>query len=89
MTPALRWIWAWLLCALLAWPLAGSAQSLQPLQAIPPLSARVIDQTATLTEPQRQALEDKLAAFERERGSQVVVLLVTYTLKLLKSATNT
>ena len=72
----LRWLWAWLLCSLLAWPLPGLAQ---PLQAIPPLSARVIDQTATLTEPQRQALEDKLAAFERERGSQVVVLLLRTT----------
>ena len=76
MTPALRGIWLWLLCGLLAWPLAGLTQSLQP---IPPLSARVIDQTATLTEPQRRALEDKLAAFERERGSQVVVLLVRTT----------
>ena len=76
MTPALRWIGCWLLCGLLAWPLAGLAQSLQP---IPPLSARVIDQTATLTEPQRRALEDKLAAFERERGSQVVVLLLRST----------
>ncbi|MDD2729860.1 TPM domain-containing protein [Malikia sp.] len=72
----LRWLWAWLLCSLLAWPLPGLAQ---PLQAIPPLSARVIDQTATLTEPQRRALEDKLAAFERERGSQVVVLLLRTT----------
>ena len=76
MTPALRGIWCWLLCGLLAWPLTGLAQSLQP---IPPLSARVIDQTATLTEPQRRALEDKLAAFERERGSQVVVLLLRST----------
>ena len=76
MTPALCGIWLWLLCGLLAWPLAGLAQSLQP---IPPLSARVIDQTATLTDSQRRALEDKLAAFERERGSQVVVLLVRTT----------
>lgn len=76
MTPALRWTWLWLLCGLLAWPLAGLAQ---PLQPIPPLSARVIDQTATLTDAQRRALEDKLAAFERERGSQVVVLLVRTT----------
>ena len=74
--PILRSIWLWLLCGLLAWPLSGQAQSLQP---IPPLSARVIDQTATLSEPQRRALEDKLAAFERERGSQVVVLLVRST----------
>lgn len=76
MTPALRGIWLWLLCGLLAWPLAALAQ---PLQPIPPLSARVIDQTATLTDSQRRALEDKLAAFERERGSQVVVLLVRTT----------
>ena len=76
MASVLRSIWIWLLCCLLAWPLAGLAQSLQP---IPPLSARVIDQTATLTDSQRRALEDKLAAFERERGSQVVVLLVRTT----------
>lgn len=76
MASVLRSIWIWLLCGLLAWPLAGLAQSLQP---IPPLSARVIDQTATLTDSQRRALEDKLAAFERERGSQVVVLLLRST----------
>ncbi|MCX7251443.1 MAG: TPM domain-containing protein [Burkholderiales bacterium] len=76
MASVLRSIWIWLLCCLLAWPLAGLAQSLQP---IPPLSARVIDQTATLTDSQRRALEDKLAAFERERGSQVVVLLLRST----------
>jgi uncharacterized protein len=74
MAALLRWIW--LLGLLLAWPLAGSAQSLQP---IPALSARVIDLTATLTGPQRQALEGKLAAFERERGSQVVVVIVATT----------
>ncbi len=76
MAAVLRWTWVWLLCGLLAWPLAGSAQ---PLQAIPPLSARVIDQTGTLAAEQRQALEDKLAAFERERGSQVVVVIVATT----------
>lgn len=76
MASVLRSIWIWLLCGLLAWPLAGLAQSLQP---IPPLSARVIDQTATLTDSQRRALEDKLATFERERGSQVVVLLLRST----------
>ncbi len=76
MAAVLRWIQAWLLCGLLAWPLAGQAQSLQPL---PQLSARVIDQTGTLDAGQRRALEDKLAAFERERGSQVVVLLLRTT----------
>lgn len=76
MAALLRWIQVWLLCGLLAWPLAGLAQ---PLQPIPPLSARVIDQTGTLAPVQRQALEDKLALFERERGSQVVVVLVRTT----------
>jgi len=76
MTALLRQTWIWLLCSLLAWPLAGWAQ---PLQALPPLSARVIDQTGTLAAAQRQALEDKLTAFERERGSQIVVLLVRTT----------
>ncbi|MEN9903764.1 MAG: hypothetical protein RLZZ555_329 [Pseudomonadota bacterium] len=76
MAALLRSFLAWLLCGLLAWPFAGLAQ---PLQPIPPLSARVIDQTGTLDAARRQALEDKLAAFERERGSQVVVLLVRST----------
>jgi uncharacterized protein len=43
------------------------------------LSARVIDQTGTLTPDQAAALEARLAAFERERGSQVVVLVVRST----------
>ncbi|HET6264076.1 MAG TPA: TPM domain-containing protein, partial [Usitatibacter sp.] len=43
---------------------------------VPKLTARVIDQTGTLAAPERQALEDKLAAFEKARGSQVAVLLV-------------
>ena len=45
----------------------------------PRLSARVIDQTATLSEAQRAALDEKLAAFEKARGSQVAVLLVPTT----------
>ncbi|NMG66265.1 YgcG family protein [Azoarcus indigens] len=64
-----------LLCAVAVPRLAGA----QALQAVPALSARVIDQTATLSAPQRQALEEKLAAFEHERGSQIVVLLVPTT----------
>lgn len=51
----------------------ASAQDLQP---VPPLSGRVIDQTGTLSAPQRQALDAKLAAFEREAGPQIVVVIV-------------
>jgi uncharacterized protein len=46
---------------------------------VPPLTARVIDQTATLSASQQQAIEAKLAAFESRRGAQLVVLLVPST----------
>lgn len=72
----LRWVQAWLLCGLLFAPLLGQAQALLPLQA---LTARVLDQTGTLTPEQRQALDGKLAEFERTKGSQVVVVLVRTT----------
>lgn len=51
----------------------------QPLRAVPALTARVIDQTATLSEAQRQSLETQLAAIEQQHGSQVVVLMVPTT----------
>jgi uncharacterized protein len=59
-------------CAFGAWA--------QDLQAIPPLSARVIDTSATLDANQIQALTTKLAAFEQASGSQIVVLMVPSTL---------
>lgn len=59
------------LCALPA-----QAQGVLP---VPALSARVIDQTGTLDDIQRQGLESKLAAFEKEKGSQIAVLLVPTT----------
>lgn len=49
------------------------------LQPVPALTARVIDQTKTLSAEQMQALEAKLAAFEQRKGSQIVVLLVAST----------
>ena len=52
--------------------LAG-AQALQP---VPVLSARVVDQTATLSADQRQRLASKLAAFEAGKGAQIAVLIV-------------
>lgn len=51
----------------------------QTLQAIPALTARVIDSTGTLDAAQKQALEAKLAAFEKARGTQLVVLMVPTT----------
>jgi uncharacterized protein len=46
--------------------------------AVPPV-ARVTDLTGTLTATQRAALNDKLAAFEARKGSQIVVLVVPTT----------
>jgi uncharacterized protein len=69
----LRWLLALVALCAAAW---ASAQELLP---VPPLTARVIDQTATLSAPQRAALEAKLAAFEAERGTQIAVLLVAST----------
>ena len=67
--------WLGCVCLVLAW-LAWPVFAQVP---VPPLTARVMDQTGTLTAAQRQVLDDKLAAFERERGSQVVVLMVPTT----------
>ena len=58
----MRW-----LTALLLW-LAAALACAQELQQVPALSARVIDQTATLDATQRQGLEDKLAAYESASG---------------------
>jgi uncharacterized protein len=58
-----------LLCALSAW-----AQV-----AVPELSRRVTDLTATLSADQVAALERNLAAFEAKQGSQIAVLMVPTT----------
>jgi uncharacterized protein len=68
-----------LLATALATALVATLARAQDLLPLPPLSARVIDQTATLSEPQRAALEAKLAAFEAEAGPQIVVLMVPTT----------
>lgn len=47
--------------------------------AVPPLKARVTDLTATLSIEQRAELEQKLAAFEARKGSQIAVLLIPTT----------
>ena len=57
----------------------ASTTTAQPLRQIPALSAHVIDETATLDESQREALDARLAAIEQQHGSQVVVLMVPST----------
>ena len=49
------------------------------LAEIPDLSHRVTDLTATLNSEQSAALENKLAAFEAKKGSQIAVLIVPTT----------
>jgi uncharacterized protein len=51
----------------------------QGVLPVPPLTARVIDTTGTLDAIQRQGLEEKLAAFEKEKGTQLVMLMVPTT----------
>ena len=65
-----------LLLVLACIPLYAHAQDEQP---IPALTARVIDQTATLSAAEKEALEGKLKAYEKEKGSQIVVLMVATT----------
>ncbi|MHB1013421.1 MAG: TPM domain-containing protein [Desulfobacteria bacterium] len=46
---------------------------------VPPMGSRVTDQTGTLTDQQKSALEQTLRAFEARKGSQVAVLIVPST----------
>ena len=55
------------------------AQPVPQLVDIPPLTARVMDLTGTLNTQDQAALEAKLAALERDKGAQVVVLLLPST----------
>jgi uncharacterized protein len=66
-----------------AWALVTGGAAAQPAGAgllpVPPLSARVIDQSGTLDAAQVAALDEKLATFEREAGPQIVVLMLPTT----------
>ena len=64
--------WLWLATA--AAPALGQA-----LVDVPPLRSPVTDLTGTLTADQSSALDAKLRAFEKARGSQVAVLVVPTT----------
>ena len=56
--------------------LAVNSVSAQTLQSLPALTGHVIDTSNTLDAGQKQALEEKLKAFEQSRGAQIVVLMV-------------
>jgi uncharacterized protein len=59
--------------------LVAASLFLVALRPVPPLEARVTDQTGTLTSAERAALEQKLAAFEQRKGAQIAVLIVPTT----------
>jgi uncharacterized protein len=63
-----------LLAFALCWSFIAGAQI-----AVPPLTGRVTDQTATLTAEQKATLEQTLQAFEARKGSQLAVLIVPTT----------
>lgn len=62
------------LILLLSWSVLAFAQI-----EVPPLKARVTDLTGTLAADAKSAMEAKLETFEREKGSQVAVLMVPTT----------
>ena len=59
--------------------LPSVAVAADDLVKIPPLAARVTDLTNTLSTGDRQALEEKLAAWETQTGNQLVVLMLPST----------
>lgn len=59
--------------------LAGAPAPAQSLVEVPPLTSPVTDLTGTLTPDQVAALDAKLRAFEKAKGSQVAVLVVPTT----------
>jgi len=75
-----RWRNRWLATLGSCLALLAAGACAQDVLPVPPLSDRVIDQTATLSDAQRGALVAKLAALEQHSGSQLVVLLVPTTL---------
>lgn len=64
---------------MLAASVGWGAAAAQGVLAVPPLTARVIDQTGTLDDVQLKGLEDKLAALEQNRGAQIAILMVPTT----------
>jgi uncharacterized protein len=63
-----------LLALLLCWAFAAMADV-----AVPPLTGRVVDQTATLSGSEVASLDQTLKNFEARKGSQIAVLIVPTT----------
>ena len=74
-----RAFFAFLLTAALWLATALPARAQSDMVAVPPLAARVTDLTGTLSAQQRSALEQVLADYEQQHGSQIFVLMVPST----------
>ncbi len=57
----------------------GSFAFGQNIIPVPEIKSRVTDQTGTLTSSEIKTLETRLAEFEKSKGSQIVVLMVSTT----------
>ncbi|VVE07569.1 TPM domain-containing protein [Pandoraea anhela] len=74
-----RWLWTWWALALTTLCWLSLPASADALVAVPALTARVTDLTGTLTPEQRNALENQLAQYEQQRGSQIFILMLPST----------
>lgn len=74
-----RWLTGFALCWMFAAVGVATPAWAQALVSVPPLTARVMDQTGRLAVADVAALEQQLMAFEQQRGTQIVVLLVPST----------
>ena len=74
-----RAFFAFLLTAALWLAAALPARAQSDMVAVPPLAARVTDLTGTLSAQQKSALEQVLADYEQQRGTQIFVLMVSTT----------
>lgn len=80
LTLARPWrLWHLIVRCCLAGLLGLSLPGMSATLPVPPLNARVTDQTGTLDAAQVQALESQLAGIETSLGSQIVVLMIPST----------
>ena len=69
-----------LVLSVMAWVIVTLSPAwAQALVPVPPLTARVMDQTGTLAAADVAALEQQLQTFEQLRGTQIVVLVLSST----------
>lgn len=71
---AIRIVTAAFVALLMCWSWTAAADV-----AVPALTGRVVDQTATLTPDQIASLDQTLKAFEQRKGTQIAVLIVPTT----------